>query len=653
MIPIIYDKDEISFISNGLGRLDDCISCKVTEERNGIYECDFEYPITGRNYDLIQLGRIIAVTHDDTGDIQPFDIVSYSKPIDGIVTFHCTHISYRQSLMTVDTSTPVNSLADAFNLLGTATPTNPFSYETDKTSTGYVGAINGIPRSVRQILGGIEGSILDAYGGEYEFDRWTVRLWSARGQLRDFTIRYGVNMTTFNDETDVNGTYSSCIPYWTNGEETVVGDKVDSAGATITGRGECVPVDVSEYYEDKPSKAQVEAKGAALMDMRNPYSPTQTIEVSFVRLQDLGFDDLSNLYQCKLCDKINVIFPKYNMTGQFKIVRIVYNVLAGRYESMELGTLSVSLAQALGIDNNSGTNYNPSGTAYLPLTGGTITGALSVEDVIRSANSQTNIILSKVTKADCKAIDSSLDTTSTTEAWLTALIKALCVKYPNKQGHIYKGSLNPNTRLFYEIDIYDTSVLSNGLPQYSYGTYTKYSDVVGSFGTSSHVLFVHRNNTPAGIGALATSGGTITGNLTVNGSTNVGGTLTLASHSSAVGTIKNESLSSATALTANTAKSVVSISLEAGTWLVVCGVRFDASSTGQRMASFTSVQDAPDRQVTYTPASTAANQLTFTRIETVTATSQTWYLTAFSSQATNVWAGGSGYGTYIRAVRLV
>lgn len=374
MIPIIYDKDEISFISNGLGRLDDCISCKVTEERNGIYECDFEYPITGRNYDLIQLGRIIAVTHDDTGDIQPFDIVSYSKPIDGIVTFHCTHISYRQSLMTVDTSTPVNSLADAFNLLGTATPTNPFSYETDKTSTGYVGAINGIPRSVRQILGGIEGSILDAYGGEYEFDRWTVRLWSARGQLRDFTIRYGVNMTTFNDETDVNGTYSSCIPYWTNGEETVVGDKVDSAGATITGRGECVPVDVSEYYEDKPSKAQVEAKGAALMDMRNPYSPTQTIEVSFVRLQDLGFDDLSNLYQCKLCDKINVIFPKYNMTGQFKIVRIAYDVLAGRYESMELGTLSVSLAQALGV--NGGTDTTNTNSNALLKSGGTMTGQI-------------------------------------------------------------------------------------------------------------------------------------------------------------------------------------------------------------------------------------------------------------------------------------
>ncbi len=39
MIPIIYESSETDFISNGLGRLRDCMSCEVTEERNGIYEC--------------------------------------------------------------------------------------------------------------------------------------------------------------------------------------------------------------------------------------------------------------------------------------------------------------------------------------------------------------------------------------------------------------------------------------------------------------------------------------------------------------------------------------------------------------------------------------------------------------------------------------
>ena len=43
MIPILYLSDEVSFQSNGLGRLSDIISCSVTEERNGIFEVEFEY----------------------------------------------------------------------------------------------------------------------------------------------------------------------------------------------------------------------------------------------------------------------------------------------------------------------------------------------------------------------------------------------------------------------------------------------------------------------------------------------------------------------------------------------------------------------------------------------------------------------------------
>lgn len=350
MVPILYEKDETAFISNGLGRLRDCISCVVTEERNGIYELDFEYPMDAEDFGQIQVGRIIGVTHDESEDVQPFDIVSYSRPINGIVTFHCVHISYRQSYLTVRGSS-INSLADAFTLLGTATPNNPFQYQTDKTSLGYLAAADGTPRSVRQMLGGIEGSILDAYGGEYEWDRWSVILHSSRGTARDFAIRYGVNMLDYNEDYDSQGTYSSCVPYWTDGENTVVGDRQDSPSSTITGRGECVPLDVSDKFEEQPTKAQVEAMGLSMLTGQNTTLPQQNIHVEFVRLQDLGYENLGNLMQCRLCDTINVIFPDYNATGRFKIVKTVWNVLKDRYDSMELGDLSTSLSEALGISN--------------------------------------------------------------------------------------------------------------------------------------------------------------------------------------------------------------------------------------------------------------------------------------------------------------
>lgn len=359
MIPILYESNETEFANNGLCRLRECASALVSEERNGIYELDFEYPVNGANYDLIRVGRIVGVTHDETDNIQPFDIVSYEKPIDGVVTFHAVHISYRQSYLTVgqrSISTLINlrvrSLAEALDYLDTATPENPFTYITDKTSTGYLPCVDGVPKTVRSVLGGVEGSILDTYGGEYEWDKFNVILHSARGVDRDFSIRYGVNMLDYNEELDSSGTYMACVPYWTDGTLTVIGRVQTADGNTITNRGECIPLDVSDKFESEPTPEEVEAMGKSVMESRNPTVPSQTIHVEFVRLQDLGFEGFENLLQCNLCDTVNVVFPDYNTSRRFKIVKTVWDVLSDRYESMELGDLSVTLAEALGISDS-------------------------------------------------------------------------------------------------------------------------------------------------------------------------------------------------------------------------------------------------------------------------------------------------------------
>lgn len=419
MIPILYDKNETEFTSNGLGRLYDCISCIVTEERNGIYECDFEYPITGAHYEDIQVGRIIGVSHgdatssrpigfigeltdeqsdvltDENGlalsatmtrtetdyDVQPFDIVSYTKPIDGVVTFHCTHISYRQCyIVTLPAfgAGTINSLADAFHMLETWTVPvgNPFSYWTNKSSTGYLSCADGMPRSIRSVLGGIEGSILDAYGGEYEWDKWTVKLWASRGQVRDFQIRYGVNMLDYNEEYDIQGTYSSCMPYWTDGVQIALCPRVASDGLPITGREQCVPLDLSDKFETFPDVGQLQQAAKAYLDSHNPYIPQQNIHVEFARLQDLGYEEYEKLLECNLCDTITVIFPDYHSSAQYKIVKTVWDALRDKYESMELGDLSVSLAEALGVSSEQEAKKNilnsiyPIGSIYISTKAG-------------------------------------------------------------------------------------------------------------------------------------------------------------------------------------------------------------------------------------------------------------------------------------------
>lgn len=351
MIPVLFEKDTYigdRLSSNGLGRLPDCLSCKVTEERNGIYECEFTYPVGGINFDKIQLGRIIGVTHDETDYfIQPFDIVSYSKPIDGIVTFHAVHCSYRLGKI-VTNGTNVSSLTDAMDILQQAAP--GFNFLTDMTSSAYAMAFDGVPKAVRSFLGGVEGSILDTYGGELEFSLNNVTLHYSRGQKRNFAIRYGVNMTDYTDETDCSEAFTACVPYW-KGENTIVGSQVDSGLPSFNGRNDCIPLDLTSKFETEPTTAQLEAEALTYMTTHRANAPAQNITVDFVRLQDLGFEDLGSLMKCNLCDTIEVLFPEYGMSGLYKIVRVVWDVLTDRYEEMELGSLRTTLSEALGITN--------------------------------------------------------------------------------------------------------------------------------------------------------------------------------------------------------------------------------------------------------------------------------------------------------------
>jgi len=369
MIPILYESTETAFTSNGLGRLRDCISCKVTEQRNSVYEAEFEYPVTGAHFNEITIGRIIAVEHDDTGDVQPFDIVGYTRPINGVVTFRAVHISYRLNSIVIDASAVgANRLSQAFFLFDhpVGDVTNPFSFESDITAQRYIGCFDRIPKSIRSVLGGVEGSLLDAFGGEYEFDKFNVILHSQRGVDRNFTIRYGLNMSDYNEEVDNSETYMRVYPYWTDGTKVIQGH-AQEYGRTITNRGETVALDVSDKFESEPAtNTEVDAAGLAVFKEMDAALPVQSIEVEFVRLSDTDeYAQYKALQQCRLCDTVRVIFPMYGTEGRYKIVTTVYDVLLERFESMELGATGTTLSEALGLDGSDSKPIQPAVTKAL------------------------------------------------------------------------------------------------------------------------------------------------------------------------------------------------------------------------------------------------------------------------------------------------
>jgi len=349
MIPILYERGETAFTSNGLGRLPDCGMCQVTEERNGIFEVQFTYPVTGHNYENIREGRIILCTHDESGVAQPFDIYARTQPIDGVVTFYAHHISYRLSRIILKPFTATNCPAALAEMQTQTYNPNPFTFWTDKTSSGSFSVT--VPQPVREALGGQAGSILDAFGkGDYEWDRFTVKLWQSRGRETGVTIRYGVNMTDYNRDINYWEAYSGAVPYWTDPEtgEMVTPGVVYAEGYDAS-NAEVIAMDLSEEWETKPTEAQVSARALKRMRDNKSWLPTDNITVSFAQLwQTEEYAAVAPLQRLRLCDRVNVVYgPGGVAVNNVQIIRVVWDALQDRYDSMELGTARASFEQMI------------------------------------------------------------------------------------------------------------------------------------------------------------------------------------------------------------------------------------------------------------------------------------------------------------------
>lgn len=358
MIPILYEKTETSFTNNGLGRLADCIRCIVTEERNGIFECEFDYPVSGSMFSQIEEGRIIGCTHDEQSDVQPFDIYGRSEPINGVVTFYAHHISYRLNEITVKPFT-AGSCAEALSKIQSeSVNANPFTFWTNKSVTA---AFNSdVPKNAKDMLSGSQGSILDIYGtGEYKYDKFNINLYLHRGQDTNVSIRYGKNLIDYTNNYDASDAYTAVVPYWlgdeTQGEQTVttlvmLPELFLSSGHTVpSGREVVVPMDLSSDFTTVPTVAQLRAAATTKLARAEGWLPNQTVKVNFVQLwQTEEYAEYAVLQKLRLCDTCGIFVPMYGTSLRAKVIRVVYNVLLNRYDEMDLGDKPASYSAVIG-----------------------------------------------------------------------------------------------------------------------------------------------------------------------------------------------------------------------------------------------------------------------------------------------------------------
>jgi len=344
MIPRLFNADSADFNNLGYGVLSRTISCNVIEELNGAYELNLTMLVDDPLYEFVQVGNIIAVQPNMTDPIQAFVIESVSKVINGEVTIYATHIAqYRTKLIPMPPFAATGVSGVALALSSITLETNPFTMDTNSTSTATLR--DQYPKSMRDIMGGTEGSILDIFGGEYQYDNFTIHHLTHRGRNTDARVMYGRNMTGFEqDETFAwNNSATGVYPYWYSEEEGIrTGDIQYSPYKDLYPYAKTVTVDFSDKFQTKPSKAELEAY--ALTWITSKGLPAVTLECSF---DQFDFTD-AQVNTLQLGDTVQVINSMYGVNYMSRIVATDFDVLGESYNTITVGDLKATLSSVIG-----------------------------------------------------------------------------------------------------------------------------------------------------------------------------------------------------------------------------------------------------------------------------------------------------------------
>ena len=335
---LLYDPEEKLFDTNGIGSLADAVSCIVTEERNSSFELELVYPITGQHYADIQYRSLIFVKPNPFDQPQPFRVYRISKPLNGLVTVYAWHISYDLNGIPVKPFHTYTIDATLSALTTNAAITNDFTYSTDKPDSMAGEVWTDAPYSARAILGGIEGSVLQTYRGEFKFDRFNVALLTSRGANNGVTLRYGKNIVGMTQDEDYSGLYTGVAPFW-KGEDTAVylPETIVFAQGSF-GFERILSLDLSGEFDAEPTLDQLRARASQYISDNAISTPKDSLDIDYAMDATIG--------SVRLCDTVSCVYMALGVQATAKVVKTVYDALLERYKSITLGSIRSNFADA-------------------------------------------------------------------------------------------------------------------------------------------------------------------------------------------------------------------------------------------------------------------------------------------------------------------
>ena len=367
MNPVLYRADERSFRTFGLGEISDAYKVTVTRERNGNYDLYIKYPVNGHFASIFKEEMKIKSDAGKRTKWQTFEINRIVKNSSEHIEIYARHISMRTSdlaLRPIVRASNVNAEAalrvwknnlvgdDVFDVSSDIQTLGNISWEVDKIG------------SARKALGGASGSILDVFGGEYEFDNNLIILHKQMGRKAPTVLEYGRNLLSVEEERLLDGNYTSIYPFarYTpssdgSSEEsrevlvTLPEYILDSPYLRLYAQRRISLVDFSGKFDDKhpPTAEKLRSLGQSYIKSNNIGAPKISTEVSYVDLsQTLDYQDFGVMEEVELCDIIPLYYPQFDITTTTeKVVKVVYDVYTDSNEEITLGTIGQSLSSSM------------------------------------------------------------------------------------------------------------------------------------------------------------------------------------------------------------------------------------------------------------------------------------------------------------------
>lgn len=368
MRPILFNKSETAFDTYGLGELN-VTKGTVTRERNGNYTLYAEITVNDPAVATLEKEMKLKADAGLRTKNQTFEISRIVKDSSNIVKIYGQHISHKLEYIvlrnaTAFSGTAYNALAVWKNaLIGDLT----FDVWSDIQTTNKGLFDISKMENARLALGGVEGSILDLYGGEYEFDNMTVRLHKQLGRTAPTVLEYGRNILSAESDETIESSYTSVLPFATYTPDRPEGSTDDSQPDPIT-------VTIPENYVDSKYKALYAHRRIKVVDFSSEFStdskkknipnadklrklatdfmeknaigkPKINIKIEYADLaKTLDYADNGWIEELELCDIVPVYYPQIGLTDETaKVTTVTYDFVNERNESVEFGDIGTNV----------------------------------------------------------------------------------------------------------------------------------------------------------------------------------------------------------------------------------------------------------------------------------------------------------------------